>query len=463
MTTRSAAVRGWGVAAVVFAGACAEGVPTEPPGTDGVGALFARSAGAAGAYTGTLDHEFERIAGEIPGFAGLYYDAAGTLNVVMAPVAEPMAPGELQMRLATRLEALGRDPAAAATMVIREGTFDFGALLEMRRQVDQVVWGLHGIVYTDADEMANRVAIGVEDTGARAAVEQAVGMLGIPDGAVEIRTAEPIRLSASPSAPPMSGHTLQDLVRPAAGGLALRNSHPFFNACGLGFNVRSPEAPGVHGFVTHAFCADNHYGTGPLSTTYWQPHPDVPGSLVGFEAHNAPPFTEAPCPPNPSPDFRGCRWSTAAGARYAAGVFNAFGAIHRTTGLGSIEIDPDRPTFEIVGEVPMSVLGQEVHKVGAQTGWTQGTVDQTCVNHGHFWSSPASVGAVTVLCIDRAALTGNFPLDWGAPVFEREGEDGARLAGIVSFTGGGAVWFSPMGQIRLENPPPPGRSWRTHP
>jgi hypothetical protein len=464
MPTRNSTVVSLVAAAVVLTGACSDVPPTAPVSLGEVEvSLFAvPSDEDRRNFTGTLDHEFARIAQEIPGFGGFFYDESGRLTVVLAPMVSPMSPAEVRSRLAPRLEALGQSAAAAQTAVLREGRYDFAQIFAMRRRADEVVWSLRGVVFTDADEKENRVAIGVEDAAAAASVEQALAMAGIAREAVILRETTPLRFSNGASgAAPTSGHTLQDRVRPVAGALALRTSAPFFPFCSVAFNVRSPQVPNVHGFMTHAFCAAHPYGTGPLETLYWQPDQSVPESFIGMEAHNMPPFTGGACPDNPSPDWLGCRWTTAAGGRYAAGVVNAFGRLYRTSGIGSIEIDPVNPMFEIVAEIPMSVLGQEVHKIGAQTGWTLGPVIATCVNVGHTWLAPGQAGAITALCQDRAQTPGSGFLDWGGPVFVRDGEEQVQLLGLISFPFFDTAWYSPMGQIRLENPPPAGRAWRT--
>jgi hypothetical protein len=465
MLNRNAAGSGLLMAAMVLAGACADIPPTKPLAFDEPVSLFARAPDNRSSFTGTLDHEFVRLAREIPGFGGIFYDESGALNVVMAPVVAPMASAELRQGLAARLEAMGQPAGAAQGVRVREGKYDFLQLFEMRQRVDQAVWGLQGIVFTDADEAANRVAIGVEDASAAASVERAVAMLGLPREAVILRQTAPLRFTdEGGTVGTLSGHTLQDLVRPVAGGLGIW-SDGLSDDCALGFNVRSPEAPNVHGFVIHSLCTTHPYSSGPVGTSYWQPHPGWADSFIGTEVHDAPPFTGGACPPNPSPSWLGCRWSSAAGARYAPGVPNAFGRIYRTTGVntGSIVIDLEHPTFEIVDELPFAVLGQVVHKVGQYTGWTQATVDATCVTLVVGFGGNGLTNAVTFLCLQRATQAIDFGVVDEGPVFVRAGEHEAHLLGLVTLGIGDSYLFSPMAQIRLENPPPPGRTWRTFP
>jgi hypothetical protein len=464
MSNRTAAVSTLALAAVALTGACSEVPPTEPfsLGEAEVSLFAAPSDEVRRTFTGTLDHEFVRIAREIPGFGGFYYDESGTLNVVMAPVVSPMSSAEVRSRLTPRLAAMGQPAEAAQGAVMRPGRYDFAQLFEMRRRVDQVVWSLGGVVFTDADEKANRVAIGVEDAAAAASVEQAMAMAGIPREAVILHETTPLHFpNGASEAAPTSGHSLQDLVRPVAGGLRLESSG-YISECTIGFNVRSPEAPSVHGFLMHTFCTTHLLGTGPMGTSFWQPSPSLPGSFIGTEVHDAATFTGDPCPPAPA--GVSCRWSFAAGGRYAPGVPNAFGRIYRTTGVntGSLVIDPLRPMFEILGEPPSLVVGHALHTVGAGGGWAQRTLDRTCLTLGLPLPDPAP--AVLVLCQSQARGEDLHPVDHGGPVFAREGEGGVGLIGLVGTSSSDltpGITFSPMAQIRLENPPPAGRTWRT--
>jgi hypothetical protein len=424
MSYRTRFVVGLSLTTLVVVSACSDATITDPASAgDTQAGLFRSAPRDPGQFAGGLDGIFLRMAHEIPGFGGLYFDGSGALNVVMAP--STMSAAQVPTAVASWAPLLGMDAAAARNVVIQQGRYDFAQLSEMRARTDAVVWGMAGIVFTDADEAGNRVHIGVENEQAAAAVARSVGMLGLPADAVTISLAEPEY--------PMQ--TLRDRVRPVAGGLQI--NFPGF-LCTLGFNVRGVGRPNVHGFVTNSHCtATRGVVTG---TPYWQPSSGIPDSFIGNEAHDVPFFTDAPCP---SPANL-CRWSDAAGAMYESGVPNAFGQIYRPTGIGSLTIDTTNPMFEIVEERPRTLVGDSVNKVGRTTGWSSGTVIAACVNVGVAGTSPQQV----MLCQDRFNMTpGTQGGDSGSPMFQRVGVNGARLVGILW----GTTTFSPMENIRFEN------------
>ncbi|MBA4158763.1 MAG: hypothetical protein H0X65_14985 [Gemmatimonadetes bacterium] len=436
MWNRKVALSGLAIAAVTLAGACADVPPTEPPGAELDAPLFSTRAASASAPR-TLDEQFAQLAREVPGFGGLFYDEAGTLNVVMAGT-QVMSTAQVATVLSGRLAALGIDAAAAQQAVVREGQYDFLQLSAMRSRAD-AVFGLRGVVFTDVDEAANRVHIGVENNAVAASVKHALGMLDIPPEAVIISITEP--------EVPMQ--TLRDRLRPIAGGLqiwALVTPTSGF-ICTVGFNVRSPAAPNVHGFVTNSHCTIEQ---GVVSGTVYSQKPfALPVEPIGVEVHDAPFFTD-PCFEDAI-----CRWSDAAGVRYEPGVENIFGRIYRTTEFGSLTVDPAMPMFNIVAERPRALMGDILHKVGRSTGWSQGPVFATCAHVSQAGTEPLQV----MLCQDRfnpaPATQGG---DSGSPVFERIGEgNDVRLVGILW----GGTTFSPMENVRFENPGP--RPWITYP
>jgi hypothetical protein len=424
------------LASAVLAAACSDVSPlTEPVSFQEEVSLFGDSplrGGDAEAFG--LDAEFLRIAREHPGFGGFFYGEDGALNIVTTGV-QPMS-----SRLATSLARIGVDPTAQPVRVV-QGQYDFVQLNAMHRQVKPVL-SIKGVVYTDADERTNRVVVGVEDAQARSAVEQAIAMAGLPNGAVEIRDAEPIV--------PMQ--TLQSRVRPVGGGLQI--DFPLF-PCTLGFNVRSPQYPNVHGFVTASHCTNYEYGSGPVGTPYWQPSSGVPDNFIGTEVHDVPPFTGGACPAG-----HVCRWSDVAGIRYESGVDDALGVLWRTTGPGSLTIDQANPNWIITEERPFPFVGDIANKVGRTTGWSQGSVILTCIDATYSEPIPFKI-----LCQDAFSATVWFG-DSGSPVFQFQpgSTTNVRLLGILWAMGdseGTIGIFSAMENIRFENQGP--SPWITYP
>jgi hypothetical protein len=451
MWNRKTAVSGLAICAVAVAGACADTQPTEPRAEEpGLAQLFGGTPQypSAGELYG-LDAEFASMAEEVPGFAGYFYDENMVLNVRMVPGRVRSAPEALQA-LRGRLEALGVTAAQLQGARILDAQYDAIQLATMHRQVVPVL-SIDGVVYTDADEKANLVAIGVENARARASVEQAVGMLGLPAGAVVIRDAEPV----------VHMQTLQQRVRPVAGGLQI--NFPGF-LCTLGVNVRSPHpaAAGVHGFLTNSHCTNVQWDNAAGQTWYAQPSgvASCPGGdCIGREVHDPQGFTGGVCPVG-----RICRYSDAAGARYLPGIENAFARIYRTTGVGSITIDQANPFYNIVAENPTNVaIGDSVFKVGRTTGFTRGVTTGSCVNTN---LSPN----FTYLCHDwitgpSGSVGGG---DSGSSTWSRSpaGQiQNVRVNGLLCCGSGSSIFIhSPMSGVRTDNPPlNPAAPWRLFP
>jgi hypothetical protein len=221
----------------------------------------------------------------------------------------------------------------------------------------------------------------------------------------------------------------------------------------------------VHGFITNSHCSAAQWDnvTTP-NTPYWQPSGSVAGpsdpNFIAREEWDAPGYTGGNCPAG-----RICRNSDAAGARYAPGIPNAFARIYRTTSVNTGNwqtIDQANPMFHIVAEAPTNQpVGTIVDKVGRTTGWSSGSVTQSCVNTG------VSGTQFTVMCQDWVSGASNIVAggDSGSGAFTRLGtgaDPNVRLNGILWGGGTGVFVYSPMERVRMDNPPPPGLpEWRT--
>jgi len=436
--------------AVAFAAACADTAPMEPvaslPETPSLfgGVVPDQSAHAEN----TRDARLARISNEVPGFAGVYRGEDGALNIMMAPSAQRISPAQARAAVGARLASIGVDLTAQPVNILA-ADYDFATLHALHRTVTPVL-GVGGVVFTSTDEKANRVRIAVENPAAAASVEHALAMLNVDRAMVVISEHEPIEVM----------QTLQSRVRPVGGGLQIvwpRGGQWF--VCTLGFNVRSPEAPNVQGFITNSHCTTSEYGTGPVGTDYWQSLPPALGGgadhFVGTEVHDLPTFTGGSCPAG-----RQCRWSDAAGVRYASGVDNLLGLVYRPLPGGSLTIDPANPTLTITAERAFPFVGDQMNKVGRTTGWSQGPVTQSCVNTN---VGGTSIPNLTLLCQEHVSATVAGG-DSGSPVFDFApgSTQNIRLTGILWGGGGGTFVFSAMNEVRFENPPPSGLTWVTH-
>lgn len=429
------------VLALALLGACTETPPTEPGQSPSLSADH-RAAQEGPRFARGLDAEFSRLAGEVPGFGGMFRGDDGRLHVYVreASAARGPAVADLATRLQRELRASEVGGPMGRDLVVHEARYDFRELAAWNERAIPLL-GVEGVVFTHADESRNRLRIGIESGASQERIEAAVRDLGIPADAVVFDLTDPIV--------PLVDETLRDLQRPRAGGPQIVFERPGvgFFVCTLGFNIlRNERGASVPYFITNSHCsAERGEVTG---TEYFQHLPpqfttDPRPTFVGAEVED-PPFFTAPC-------FTGfvCRWSDALVARYDRANPVNLGAIYQTaffgTGLdaGSLEVGGDRGRFfHIRGESDFLMVGDVVDKIGRTTGWTRGEVVATCANVGVFGTN------IAMLCQDivAAAVAGG---DSGSPVFSQIGDSNdAVLHGILWGGGTGIYVFSALENIR---------------
>jgi hypothetical protein len=218
--------------------------------------------------------------------------------------------------------------------------------------------------------------------------------------------------------------------RPAPGGVITRTRGPNVvnRRCTLGFNAyRAVNAQPV--FVTNSHCTDTQ-GL-ELSSRFGQPFDSAP-FFIGTELRD-PPFP---------------RWSDAALVAYDTAAIMQHGAIARTTyggqALGSLDVDPNNPRFWIRSEYGHPTGGEFLNKMGAETGWTQGFVDRTCVDR--------TVRGNTVWCSSRVQAWA-WEGDSGSPVFAISSGNNVVLYGIlwgVDDSNGTTFLFSSMNNLEYD-------------
>ncbi|HEV3052547.1 MAG TPA: hypothetical protein VGX50_19705, partial [Longimicrobium sp.] len=171
------------VAVLTAAGCDAADAPLEASGAEQAAAAVQRHDRPG------IDGEFARLAREIPGFAGYYFDASGDLVVALT---DPRQEGAARAALAGvargRPAVPGREAAAPSQIRVRGAEYGFAQLSAWHGAFA----GLHGVPggrFIDTDEVANRVRVGVESEEAARMVRQEAARLGIPAGAVIVEVA----------------------------------------------------------------------------------------------------------------------------------------------------------------------------------------------------------------------------------------------------------------------------------
>ncbi len=356
---------------------------------------------------------FDDVATQVPGFGGMYLEG----NILKVYLTDPT----LMVSAGSVITSVfGADRIPAGGIQVIRGNYGFHQLSAWSNKLG-AVFNIPGVVYTDIDERANRLTVGVENQGVAASVQGMVSSVGIPQGVVNIVTAEPIYDQV----------TLQDQVRPIQGGLQIQFSNFL---CSISYNaVRG----GTAGFVTASHCTDVQGGV--ESTLYYQPL-TAGNTFIGTETAD-PLYSRATCQAAGVHGNHICRYSDTSFEQLATGVTESLGSIEQTSSVnsGSLTI---AGSFRVTSEGP-SLVGQTVNKVGRTTGWSQGQVTNTCVNTG------VSGSKIVQLCQDWVSATVG-PGDSGSGVFAITSGSDVQLRGTLwGGNGAGTVFvYSPIANIQ---------------
>jgi hypothetical protein len=364
------------------------------------------------------------LARAVPGFGGFFLDAQGAPTVYLKDAGQR---GKTEQALAPFFQRRGLAPGR---LKVLKGDYDWAQLESWLSAASAEALAVRGAVFVDADEARNRVLIAVEP-GAGGRVRAALAKLRLPDAAVIVEERAPVRFAVGkgprPKPKPGGGSSLQGVLRPIIGGVQI--NFPGF-LCTLGFSTGSGS------FVTNSHCTNQQGGT--EGTPYWQPTQTASPSQIATEA--ADPAYSSSLPGCPS--GRVCRRSDASRAAYANGFSQyTVGRIAKTQRPGrSLTITGQ---FTITAE-GSAVVGNVVNKVGRTTGWSQGSVTNTCVN------TNVSGTSITQLCQNFVSATVGSG-DSGSPVFQITSGDNVRLVGILWGGSGSRTFvFSPLTQIEQE-------------
>lgn len=378
-----------------------------------------------------LDGKFVEVAQRVPEFGGMFFDEAGALTINLTDVS--------QVRAAQQAIALVFADARISATSIRaqKSRYGFIALAKWHEQVRQVL-ALPGVTFTDIDEKRNRLVIGIESETLRPQVEAYFLDRRVPEEAFVIERRDALSFAA----------TLQDRVRPAAGGLQIDKTSTSGGECTLGFNAWDWGAnfEVVWFFITNSHCTLVQGGV--EGTQLFQSTGGVSTDYLGYEVADPEYWTGGVCP-----EGKRCRYSDSARIQYnsnndSKGSFIAFTYERSGSGPGSLLI-ADWMAIESLNPRPM--IGQTMDKVGRTSGWTYGEVTQTCSNENVHDSD------VHLLCQDIVSGYADYG-DSGSPVFlydptplhSGSAVGRANLYGILWGKGSGIFAMSPLEQIEQE-------------
>jgi len=373
---------------------------------------------------GTIDDRWAAISqGEVPGFAGLWYDDTTGEIVVAATRADSRSAAS---GLASRSSAARDFPDAPVRFEVV--SYDF---LQLRtwKTAARALLRLPDVLYIDADEVRNRLVLGVSRSAETSQIREQTRALEIPDAGVEFVITSPSGFNGGSLNSPAATETgasprsssLTDKVRPTQGGLEIRSSRA---ACTLGFNALLAGEGDDPYFATASHCSADQFD--PDTGIFRQ---DENGTRVGRESHDLVPQTGTFSFNGESHDCTStpCRFSDVSLVAYDDTIDGgdvdlgqiAFTAENSTTISGDRSVTAKRHLSTLY-------IGLKVEMVGKETGRTKGDITSTCVD----WPSDGPV-TLDLLCQYRADYE-SVDGDSGAPVYVLRPNGTVSLIGVHS-------------------------------
>lgn len=404
---------------------------------------------------------FHQLEQEAPGFGGFFIDEGGDLVVWLK---DYTANRSEKAKAATRdfLRSAARRGLRSRNIRVIAARYSFSELAAWRSLLTKELLGRGlGVKSTDADEVLNRVVVGVSSDKVFPVVRKTAARLGIPPAAVRVMVETDVAAD-EPSTDPANTPSNPPSNEFYGGLQVVRHmSGSDYAGCTLSFFTRRDSE--VFG-ITNSHCSENVWD-GPGDNSFFQTN-ELDG--VGYEAHDRGFYDWCPTWYNV---FRYCRnadanliapWSTEVTPRQhlIANYINLNpGASNDATYL---EVNFENPLPVVYRNV--STVGDVVYKAGAKTGRTRGSITATCKDLELYvvpvWNFPAGI-----FSCQHEASYGRDKGDSGAPVYAMT-PDGADLRGIhwayyPQFTGMKVV-FSPLsgieddfGGLEIPTSPPP--------
>lgn len=206
------------------------------------------------------ESEILRLEAASPGIGGIFFDPPSqSLVVLVTPAGNPAgARAAVSNLIGNRAMFTGTDQVLRAPNIsVRSADYPFSHLVAWHRTLLAVLADAEGWLSLDADERANRVRIGVATEAARASVEGLVAGTDVPREAISIHISTPMQT--------LVASTLRNRVRPAGGGLEIKNA--LGERCSFGWTLTSGT---TWGFITAAHCSRYTDGDGSTGEPFYQ-------------------------------------------------------------------------------------------------------------------------------------------------------------------------------------------------
>ena len=327
----------------------------------------------------SLDSKFERIAGQVPGFAGLYFDRVGNLQVNVTNTNSTLATIRSAILAEMGEGFLSSWSPGAAEAVIRVNVVEYSTaeLLEAYDAARSTIWAVEGHKTADVDEVANRIWLGV-DPGSANAMTSALIRSGADLAMFTVEeTITPLQ--------PLNNHTLQSDFDSLLGSIQIER----FGGGECTATFATEYSIGTPGWVTASHCTTDTFDYDGVTMYQADYHGWAPWLRDwGTESIDPDPFTTG------CSDSDGCRYSDS--AMIEADEPIKLGYIMNTVTRGDpYELDTDEAMEIGMEGSGCPAVGTTVDKIGRTSGWTYGHVFRSCYDHD---TSPSpSWGGVTIL------------------------------------------------------------------
>ena len=387
----------------------------------------------------TYDEELLELAKQAPGFGGMAFDADGGATVFVTDLAQASLVGPVVsafLRDRVRDDDVSRQANGAAPILrFVKGEFDWAALKSWKDQLRAAVFSDPAVSFLDADEGKNRVTIGIETASAEARIREIARSKGAPDGLLRFVV----------EAKPTARATLSSAFAPRIGGLQIEVPG---GICTLGL-IASWNYTGDRTILTNSHCSGTRFENNSVSISQGN-------QIIGSEVSDPPLFqVYAGCPAD-----RWCRFSDLAVFDIADGSsVSDYGIAF--TGLTNSPCTNQSCGAQVtikgkvvVVETTYSIQGQTLNKTGRTTGWTRGTVTNTCADTPtDALNYPPAGGLIEPLFLCQIHTTiWSEPGDSGSPVYQRftevSGTPGEAAVHGIMWGGPGSnfnvTWVSPF-------------------
>jgi hypothetical protein len=354
--------------------------------------------------------QFIAIAREVPEFAGMYFNDDGRLTIALTALdRRAAAEGAVRSRIGNHETQAGRRDSRNIAFDSKLVKYSFLELARYKTVLRRSLT-IRGVATIDANEVLNRVEVGLADPTAEESVRALADSLGITAEVLSFREAgypqHDVLITGSTSG--AYGSAVVEAgwrVSISSGG----------GQCTIGpTGIRGTNGDSV--FITASHCTPSKWAYDGSTAR----QPDGTSTMIGTEILD-------PAAASCNFGLTTCRDSDA--ALFTATKPIRFGKIVRTA--DSVSCESCHSSFVVDSSLTITstlsyvVSNEIIHKIGQTSGWTYGAVEATCVNYT--W--PVWPFDDETKCSDRIDMNSETG-DSGGPAFSVVSGTNVQLRGI---------------------------------